>query len=321
VSSIGKEPPEARAGAITFSIVMPSYNTEATIDAAIRSVLSQTRGDFELIVADDGSTDGTASRIERFLEDGRIQLIRAPHRGPAAARNAAVAESVGEYVCFLDSDDLWLPVYLEVMWATLQAHPNASVAFTDAWVLFDAVKKIGRRTAMAEYRPSSIPDAPAAFLRALLEDGNFVYYSAMVRRRALEAAGVFNESLRGPEDYELWLRIAAHGCSFVHCEQVLAVYRRRPGQITADPGTIDRALPEVYRLIVDEYDVDESIRSVATREAQLLAERGSAAPSRGRARLNSGPLARPYSALSHLRWFYRRPPESVRQAFPNLDEV
>jgi glycosyltransferase involved in cell wall biosynthesis len=310
-----------RAGAVTFSIVMPSYNTEATIDAAIRSVLAQTRGDFELIVADDGSTDGTAGRIERFLEDGRITLIRAPHRGPSAARNAAIAEAAGEYVCFLDSDDLWLPTYLEVMWGTLQSRPEASVAFTDAWVLFDAVKKIGRRTAMAEYRPSSMPTEPSAFLRALLEQGNFVYYAAMVRRQALEAVGAFNEGLRGPEDYELWLRLAAHGCSFVFCNEPLAVYRRRPGQITADPTTIDRALPEVYRLVVEEYDVGEDVRAVASREARHLAGRTSAAPSHRRARLRSGLVGRPYGALSRLRWFYRRPPESIRRAFPNLDEV
>src|SRR5262245_44942919 len=117
---------------------MPAYNTEQTIEAAIVSVLSQARSDFELIVADDGSSDDTPARIERFLEDGRVRLIRGDHRGPSGARNAAIAEALGEYICFLDSDDLWLPSYLEVMSAMLSGAPRAAVAFTDAWVLFDA---------------------------------------------------------------------------------------------------------------------------------------------------------------------------------------
>jgi cellulose synthase/poly-beta-1,6-N-acetylglucosamine synthase-like glycosyltransferase len=321
VSSAGTQGQGDAHAAPTFSIIMPSYNTGATIDAAIRSVLTQTRADLELIVADDGSTDDTPTRVQRFQEDTRVKLIRAQHRGPSAARNAALAEALGEYVCFLDSDDVWLPTYLDVMAATLRANPDAAVAYTDAWVLFDSVKKIGRRTAMAEYRPASVPQEPTAFLCALLESGNFVYYSAMVRRCALEAAGPFNETLRGPEDYELWLRIAAHGYAFVRCHEVLAVYRRRPGQLTADPSTIDRALPEVYRLVVDEYDVHDRVREVASRRARQHAERIREPAAHSWTRLRASVLARPYGAFLRLRWFYRRPPESVRNAFPNLDEL
>jgi cellulose synthase/poly-beta-1,6-N-acetylglucosamine synthase-like glycosyltransferase len=94
---------------ISFSIVMPAYNSEATIDAAIESAMRQTRRNFELIVVDDGSTDSTVSRVQRHLGSGRIKLITQPHLGSSAARNAAIAESVGEYVTLLDSDDVWLP--------------------------------------------------------------------------------------------------------------------------------------------------------------------------------------------------------------------
>jgi len=154
---------------VVFSIAMPAYNTGKTIDAAIESVLRQTRGDFELIVVDDGSTDDTVARVERYLGDARISLVRQSNAGPSAARNTAIAQAVGEYVSFLDSDDLWLPRYLEVMGATLEANPRAAAAFTDAWVLNDEIKRIARSTVMAPWQPPTIPTEPSMFLRALLE--------------------------------------------------------------------------------------------------------------------------------------------------------
>jgi cellulose synthase/poly-beta-1,6-N-acetylglucosamine synthase-like glycosyltransferase len=314
-------PPDERASSITFSIVMPAYNTEQTIEAAILSVLSQTRADFELIVADDGSTDDTPTRIERFLEDKRVRLIRGNHRGPSAARNAAIAEAVGEYICFLDSDDLWLPSYLESMSAMLSDAPRVAVAFTDAWVLFDAAKLIARRTAMEELRPSSIPQNPEGFLRAMLEHSNFVYYSTMVRRAVLDEVGRFDERFRGPEDYELWLRIAAHGYSFAWCPEPQAIYRRRAGQLTADPSTINRALADVFRTVVEEYEVDEELKQLASRQVARHSERGQPSPVSRWRQVAASVLGRPYRVVSRYRWFFRRPPAVVRKAFPNLDEV
>jgi glycosyltransferase involved in cell wall biosynthesis len=307
--------------AVSFSIVMPSYNTEATIDAAIESVLGQTRPDFELIVADDGSTDSTAARVERFLGDRRIKLIAQPHRGPSAARNAAIAESVGEYVSFLDSDDLWLPRYLEVMAATVRDNPQATVAYTDAWVLYDEIKRIARGTAMNAYLPPAIPREPRAFLRALLEHGNFVYYSATVRRSALVDVGGFNEALQASVDYELWLRVASRGHTFVRCPETLAVYRRRAGQITSDPAAIDRALPEVFRLVAEEYDVPDEIRALTRRRRREQEQRSSATRERAHPRRLPATLRGVYRVFWRLRWFYLRTPAKVREAFPDLDTV
>jgi glycosyltransferase involved in cell wall biosynthesis len=141
----------------TFSIVMPAYNTAQTIGAAIKSVLAQTRGDFELIVVNDGSTDGTAAQVEPYLSDGRVRLISQPNSGQARARNAAIEVARGTYVSLLDSDDLWLPRYLDVMAATLGADPAAAVAYTDAWVLDDELRRIARQTAMSSNQPTFRP--------------------------------------------------------------------------------------------------------------------------------------------------------------------
>jgi glycosyltransferase involved in cell wall biosynthesis len=306
---------------VVFSIAMPAYNTGKTIDAAIESVLRQTRGDFELIVVDDGSTDDTVARVERYLGDARISLVRQSNAGPSAARNTAIAQAVGEYVSFLDSDDLWLPRYLEVMGATLEANPRAAAAFTDAWVLNDEIKRIARSTVMAPWQPPTIPTEPSMFLRALLEYGNFVYNAVTVKRSVLAEVGGLREALSACVDYELWLRIAAAGYSFVRCPENLAVYRRSvAGQITSDPTTIIRLRPEVFRLVAEEYSVPEDVRALAR---QLLREHEQhAAEEPPRERRRDHPVIRTlYRPFWLVRWFYLRPPAEVRDAFPKLDNV
>jgi glycosyltransferase involved in cell wall biosynthesis len=304
-----------------FSVVMPAYNTAATVGSAIESVVNQTWRDFELIVVDDGSTDDTVARVEPFVrQDDRISLVTRSHLGSSAARNAAIARSVGEYVSFIDSDDLWLPQFLEVMASTLRANPRAAVAHTDAWVLFDEVKKIARGTAMTPYLPPSVPSEPLAFLRAMLEYGNFVYGALTVRREVLVEVGGFREDLMSSIDYELWMRIAAYGHSFVRCPENLAIYRRRAGQITSDPSALQRSLPEVYRSVAEDYyDVPDDIRQAALRLRQDWIDRRDQPETTTR---NVPRALRPLQTLLwQLRWFYIRPPAAVRDAFPDLDSV
>jgi glycosyltransferase involved in cell wall biosynthesis len=310
-----------RAGTVSFSVVMPTYNSAATVEAAITSVLKQTRPDFELIVSDDGSMDDTVAVVEQFVQqDERISLVRQPHRGASAARNAAIARAIGKYVSLLDSDDLWLPRYLEAMAATLTANPEAGVAHTDAWVLYNDIKKVARGSLMKAWEPQIVPREPLEFLRAMLESANFLYYSVTIRRPVLVEVGGFDERIQASVDYELWLRIAAHGHSFVRCPEKLAVYRRRAsGQITSDPTALDRSLPDVYRFVAEEYDVPDDIRELARRlrEEWILRSPGQAASKR-----SVPPALRPlHRALWQLRRFHLRPPAAVREAFPDLGSV
>lgn len=242
---------------------MPAYDAASTIDSAIGSVLAQTSGDFELIVADDGSTDGTVDAVRAYGADGRVRLVDCPHRGPAAARNAAIAVARGRYLSLLDSDDLYMPEYLEVMGATLDRAPDAGFAYTDAWLFDDLSRRFGRSTAMA---PASPPDPPPAdawtFFQELLQR-NFVYVAVTMRRAAADAVGGFNEHLRGPEDYDLWLRLLGHGYPAVRAPGLLAVYRQRFDSLSRDPLKMWEAALRVYRDLADDARLPEPARAAA----------------------------------------------------------
>jgi len=315
-------PRKARAPVIanaspTFSVVMPAYNAASTIASAIQSVQRQTRGDFQLIVVDDGSTDDTASRVEPFLSDARIKLISQPNVGQAGARNVGIAASSGRYVSLLDSDDVWLPSYLEEMAATLDANPSAAVAYTDAWVIDDATRKIERSSAMSRWHPPTTPEGPEQFLHALLERGNYVFVGATVQRAVLVEVGAFRPGIEGVEDYELWLRIAANGYAFVRCPMKLAIYRRSPGQTSANFADMTRTAREVFRIVAEEYelpaDLSELARVRMREREQQLATLDSMGPRRV-PRL----LKRPYKTLSRTRHFRLRAPSEIRKAFPDL---
>ena len=308
----------------TFTVAMPAYNAAATVGAAIRSVLAQTYDDFELVVADDGSTDGTAEEVAGF-DDPRVRLLRAGRQGLARARNAAVGAGTGRYVSMLDSDDLWLPGYLEAMEAALAARPDAGLAYTDAWVLDDVTRRIQRVTAM-HYQdpPAVVPDRADAFLRLLLER-NFVYTSATVPRAVLEEVGGFRPELAASEDYELWLRIAARGYGAVRPPGVLAVHRKRAGSVSTSDERMTVGLRDAYRIVAAEYDLPAELRArarerVVELEAELAGLRGKGGlrPRLQRARARAvrlrGALLRP------IQW-RRRPPPEVAAAFPDLHAI
>jgi glycosyltransferase involved in cell wall biosynthesis len=309
----------ARTGPVTrpvVSVVMPAYNAASTIAPAIESVLRQTRNDFELIVVDDGSTDDTAGHVEPFLRDGRIKLIQQPNLGLAGARNTAIAAATGTYVSLLDSDDAWLPRYLEVMAGALEADPTAGLAYTDAWALDDSTRRIQRVSAMGPWHPPTTPERPEQVVHDLLDRGNFVFVGATIRRAVLEEVGGFRVGIPGVEDYELWLRIAAHGHRFVRCPLKLAVYRQRPGQMSADWAVMKRSARDVLRIVAEEYDLPPELRELARlrmNEFDRLATAGPPAPRRV-----PRPLRRAYRTLSRLRHFYVRPPRELRQVLAEL---
>ena len=145
----------------TFTVVMAARDTRATVGPAIRSVLAQTCGDFELVVVDDGSRDGTPDVVRGFLGDERVRLLELGHGGAAAARAAGIAAGTAPLVSMCDSDDLWMPGYLSEMGAALEGDPGASFAYTDAWYLDDGTRRVRRASAMAYQRPPG-PQASAA---------------------------------------------------------------------------------------------------------------------------------------------------------------
>jgi glycosyltransferase involved in cell wall biosynthesis len=217
-----------------FSVVTPAYDAEATIGRAIASVVAQTLPDWELIVADDGSTDGTADLVES-LSDPRVRLLRGVHGGlPAAARNRAIREARAEYVAFLDADDLWYPQKLERVAALLDRSPEADVVCHDMRVVAG-----GLPAGLRAYRSDG-----SGFYEQLAYRANFLSTSAVtVRLAALRAAGMFPEVPGEPiaEDYALWLRLAQMGSRFSLLPEVLGEYHRHRSNLTGDLGRAQQA--------------------------------------------------------------------------------
>ena len=298
----------------TFSVVIPAYNAGRTIEATVRSVLLQTRQDFEVSIVDDGSTDDTVARVGRF-DDHRVTIHQQQNAGPSSARNRGIACTSGRFVCPLDADDLLLPTFLERMGTALEHDSGAGFAYTDAWTLDDLTGRIRRASAKAYQRPPDpAPRDPGAFLRVLL-DRNFVYGCTLIRRGVLDEVGMYATELPRAEDYELWLRIVANGHRAVNVDGRLAIYRE--GQVSsnsADALHMARAQVLAYERVAT-YSVDEPMRNDALRRAARWRHneaRLTGAPS-PRAQRRVVELLREGKrrALEPHRW-YRSPPREVQ---------
>ncbi len=190
------------------SVVIPTYNSGRFIAQAIRSVLGQTYARYEVIVVDDGSTDETKDVLREF--DGHSRYLYQDNRGPSAARNAGIRLARGEYICFLDADDIWAPNKLEVQLTFMEQHPDIGLVFSDE----EEVSAEGdiRPSLLAQSRFYSdlVSQKPLqdAFRKLLIE--NCIPTSTvMVRKACFAKAGLFDESLMVVEDRDMWLRIAA----------------------------------------------------------------------------------------------------------------
>jgi glycosyltransferase involved in cell wall biosynthesis len=214
------------------SVIIPTYNRAAYIADAIRSVQSQDHPEVEIIVADDGSTDDTLAIVAGFGET--LLYLPLAHGGlPAATRNRGLAKATGDFVAFLDSDDLFLPHKLRLQLSVFLAHPEAGLVYSDGYYFRDdPTQPTGRLL-------SGLPTPSGDVLPELIR-GNFIMSPALlVRRSCLEEVGPFDEDpeLRVSEDYELWLRVAARFPVFYAPDEVAAV-RRHEGSISRDVASL-----------------------------------------------------------------------------------
>ena len=310
-----------------FSIITPAYNAAGTVGAAIASAQAQTLDDFEIVVIDDGSTDGTGPLLERLAAaDPRIRLTRQENAGANTTRNRALGAARGRYVTFLDSDDLKLPDYLESAAAVLKADPSAGLAFSDSYILDDDTRRIHRRTFMeAAGGYQDLPLDPEAFLARLLECCFIPFSSTTLRRSMLEEIGYFDPRLAGTDDYELWMRMVAHGHRALRVPGVHAVMRRVAGQISGNLAVIWDNLRVAYLLVADEYDIPDDLRDAARARAQAMEPAIAGARAAVERREARGPAGRMADRVWDLRlavtWprsWRPRPPADIARAFPDL---
>jgi len=219
--------PSAQANSL-ISIIMPCYNAAPFVEEAVRSVLNQTYPRVELIIVDDGSSDGSPEIVKRISEEnpGRIKLLLQTQAGPYPARNFGLRHATGEFVAFLDADDWWRDDCLEKLHAALTANQDAALAYC-GW---QNVGLEGGRS--APHVPPDYEEEGKAecFLRAAAP---WPIHAALVRRRVMDQVGGFQTYLPTCMDYDLWLRLGlAH--RIVRVPEVTAFYRyHQEGQITS----------------------------------------------------------------------------------------
>lgn len=182
------------------SVVIPTYNRAQFIASAIESVLTQTFGDFELIVVDDGSTDRT-SEIVTSISDPRVVFVRQENAGRSTARNRALALAKGAYIAFLDSDDLYLPGKLALQIQYMDQHPEAGMIYTSACCIDADGNDLPERY---EASRSGRIYADIAFFRPV----TITLPTVVVRREILEQVGGFDEQMNRFEDTDMWRRVS-----------------------------------------------------------------------------------------------------------------
>jgi len=221
------------------SVVMATYNRAAYIADAIRSVQSQEYDGVEIIVADDGSTDSTPEIVGHF--GVAVTYLELPHRGQlAATRNAALEAANGEFIAFLDSDDLFLPGRLAKQVSALAEHPDAGLAYSNGYFFRDHP---GQPTGhVLDGLPTPSGEALADLLR-----GNFLSSPVvLIRRNCLDTVGLFDERSEffAVEDYDLWLRIAAR-FPLIYVPGDVAAIRRHGESISRDVAALRTGVIQV----------------------------------------------------------------------------
>jgi glycosyltransferase involved in cell wall biosynthesis len=185
------------------SAIIPVYNCERYVSAAIESVLAQTYPVHEIIIVDDGSTDGTRAVLESYI--GRIRYIRQEKRGVAAARNSGIVHASGDFIAFLDADDLWLADKLQLQMDFLRNHPQYGLVYSD-------MKTFDETGILHESVKIWLNMSPPSgwIFKELFAETLFACDATVFAKACVDRVGYFDESLAVGEDYNMWLRMARH---------------------------------------------------------------------------------------------------------------
>lgn len=187
-----------------FSIIMPLYNKAPYVRKAVESVVGQTYRDWELIVVDDGSTDGSGE-VVGSLNDSRIRLIRQDNAGVSATRNRGVTESHAEWICFLDADDWWEPTFLEEMAGLIERHPNAGIYGTIYYIVKNGKKRVAPIGVDNDFTEGEI-NYCSVYAKTLCMPLTSI--SVCMPRWVFDEQGGFPKNIKLGEDFLLWVHIA-----------------------------------------------------------------------------------------------------------------
>ncbi|UGS38709.1 glycosyltransferase family 2 protein [Capillimicrobium parvum] len=246
------------------SVIVPARDAAPTLGETLASVSAQTYRDWEVVVADDGSTDATADIAQRVA--GVRVVPTAGGLGPAGARNAALEHAGGELMALLDADDLWAPGLLAEQVALYDREdgraPGVGVVCCDARLL-TAEGMLGETYAQRFGSPEGID------LTGLLQANPIFAGGTVVPMGLVRELGGFDPATWGSEDHDLWLRILERGRRVVYNPRALAVYRLREGSVSADLAGMARTNQTTYRNALRRGSLDPDQRRIAARELRL----------------------------------------------------
>jgi GT2 family glycosyltransferase len=244
-----------------ISVIVPTYNTANYIDEALDSVFAQTYGNFEVIVVNDGSPD--TDRMEQVLEPymNRIVYLKHGNRWLSAARNTGIRKAAGEYLAFLDSDDVWLAEHLAEQVKFLGERPSLDMVYGDA-VLFGETSATGRKYSSL-YPPKT---SVWSFEELLSMDATEIFPSSVVvKRQAVIEAGLFDETVRYCEDIDLWLRMAYRGARIQYNPNALICRRAHATAMSKTPEKLLRGNFEVFLKLAKNLELSPHRRSLLER--------------------------------------------------------
>lgn len=188
-----------------FSVIMPLYNKAPYVRKAVESVVGQTYSDWELVVVDNGSTDGSGEVVTE-IADPRIRIVRLEENiGPGGARNHGVSESTAPWICFLDADDWWEPTFLEEMSGLIERHPDAGIYGTGYYIVKNGKKRVAPIGVEEGFGEGEI-NYCKVYAKTLCMPLTSI--SVCMPRKVFEENGGFKTHLRLGEDFDLWIRIA-----------------------------------------------------------------------------------------------------------------
>ncbi|WP_346696381.1 glycosyltransferase family 2 protein [Barnesiella viscericola] len=230
-----------------ISVVIPLYNKEKQIAHTLKSVLNQTFQDFEIVIVDDGSTDGSVAEVEKY-SDSRIRLVHQQNAGVSAARNRGIEEAKGELIAFLDADDEWKPEYLATQYHLYQKYPDCSVyacnyEFRDSEgkvspTIIRKIPFVGEDGILSNYFEVACCSHPPLWTSAV-----------MVKKQAIQAVGGFPVGIKSGEDLLTWARLAVNGV-IAFSNLSMAIFVRNEALFNKDQ---QQRTPEIEDIVGKEF--------------------------------------------------------------------
>lgn len=219
----------------TISVIIPAYNAERTILKTIASVRQQTYRDLEIIVVNDGSRDRTLETLAT-VSDERLKVYSYENGGLPTARNRGIARATGDYISFIDADDLWTEDKLEKQLSALQQNPQAGVAYSWVICMVQDEKDPDKITFVSDNKVRHTGNIyPDLLLSNFIGNGSNI----LARRKAIELVGEFEPSLKSCEDWDYYLRLAAQW-EFVLVPEAQVLYLKTAGTMTSKASMMER---------------------------------------------------------------------------------